>query len=508
MHDETTYDPGQRGRRAVADPSRGVTVTILHHPDPARVGDMATDALDARVGLRLSRGEPAFVGPDGRECSLATPGVSRSALEVVSTPEGVKLWPGRPTLSYTVDGAQGRGGELVSQEQLARGLAIGLNDRVLLWIEGGMRAIEPRERFGLVGVSPAMAQLRERIEALADGKAPVLVRGPTGAGKERVATALHGSGARSKAPFISVNAAAIPETTAVSQLFGHARGAFTGAVGASRGYFGDAHGGTLFLDEIGDVPLDLQPMLLRALDTGEIQPVGGAASQVDVRVIAATDVDLERLSAEGRFRDSLYHRLAQRRIAVAPLCTRPADIALLWNHFVRLALQATGSEACLVPPDGPDDPWMGIEVTEALLAYSWPGNVRELQAKAQAFAEQHARSARATVPEGLTTPQDAPSATTPAPAPSARADLASLTSEAVLQALDAHGWGIMPTAEHLGISRNSLRKVMAREGIRRASELSQDEIAAALSKASGDVDAAASALRVGAHALRMRLSEG
>jgi DNA-binding NtrC family response regulator len=218
----------------------------------------------------------------------------------------------------------------------------------------------------LVGSSAAMRDVQKSIGMLADSDATVLLLGETGTGKEVVARAIHRHGRRAKAPFVPVNCAAIPAELLESLLFGHVRGAFTGAVADRAGSFRDAQGGTLFLDEIGDMDLVMQAKLLRALQERVVTPVGGRPVQINVRVIAATHRDLLQAVRDGKFREDLYYRLGVVPVALPPLRERLADIIPLAEHF--LALSAEGSPAKRLSADA----------ASRLLAYPWPGNVREL----------------------------------------------------------------------------------------------------------------------------------
>jgi two-component system response regulator HydG len=231
-----------------------------------------------------------------------------------------------------------------------------------------------RERFSsarLLGESAGMRRLRALIERVAAVPSPVLILGETGCGKELVARAIHADGPRAARPFVAVNCAALPESLLESELFGHARGAFTGATQARRGLFVEADGGTMFLDEIGDMPLPLQAKLLRVLQSGEIRPVGAEALRtVDVRCIAATHHDLDRLVETGSFREDLYFRLNVLRVRVPSLRERPDDIPLLVEHFLA---RSRGR----VP--GADVAGIRADALQALVAHPWPGNVRELE---------------------------------------------------------------------------------------------------------------------------------
>ncbi len=211
-------------------------------------------------------------------------------------------------MSLVVDGVSVAGRLTVASAALQAGAVIELNDRVVLLLHLLGRPSEPADDLGMVGGSESMSHVREDVLHYADLDIPVLIRGESGTGKELVARSIHRRSPRASRPCLSVNMAAIQATTAASELFGHVRGAFTGATRDHRGYFERAHGGTLFLDEIVDAPPDVQAMLLRVLETGEIQPVGAPAFRsVDVRLVTATDADLESATKEGRFRMPLLH---------------------------------------------------------------------------------------------------------------------------------------------------------------------------------------------------------
>jgi transcriptional regulator with GAF, ATPase, and Fis domain len=226
------------------------------------------------------------------------------------------------------------------------------------------------QRHGIVGRSPAIATVIELIERVANTKSTVLITGETGTGKELVARAVHDRSAQRAMPFVKVNCAAIPDTLLESELFGHARGAFTGATGARRGKFALADRSSIFLDEIGTMNVALQAKLLRVLQEREIEPLGAErAERVDVRVIAATNRDLIQMVHEGLFQDDLYYRLDVIRIELPPLRSRREDIPLLTEHFVEKHAHRIGKAIA-----GLDERAMS-----RLLEYTWPGNIRELE---------------------------------------------------------------------------------------------------------------------------------
>jgi two-component system response regulator AtoC len=226
------------------------------------------------------------------------------------------------------------------------------------------------DHYGIIGRSRAILDVIARAELVAESKSTVLVTGETGTGKELVARAIHARSAQHNMPMIKVNCAAIPETLLESELFGHVRGAFTGATFTKKGRFALAEGGTIFLDEIGTISLTVQAKLLRVLQDREFEPLGAERTQrVDVRVITATNRDLRQLVSEGKFLEDLFYRLNVIPIEMPPLRDRREDIPLLVEHFVKRFAERTGKKI-----DGVDEKAM-VELTR----YEWPGNVRELE---------------------------------------------------------------------------------------------------------------------------------
>ncbi len=223
---------------------------------------------------------------------------------------------------------------------------------------------------GMIGDTSEMQQIYDKLRLIAPTKANVLILGESGTGKEVLAKALHQASPRARKPFVAVNCAALPESLLESELFGHERGAFTGAVSKRQGRFELADGGTIFLDEIGEVPLSMQVKLLRVLEAREIQRVGGSETvKVDVRILAATNRDLTDDVAEGRFREDLFYRLNVVSLTLPPLRHRRADIPMLSRHFLAEFARENGREA----------PTISKEAMEVMTAYHWPGNVRELR---------------------------------------------------------------------------------------------------------------------------------
>ncbi len=328
------------------------------------------------------------------------------------------------------------------------------------------RVVEDARGFGdLLGSSAAMQAVYDLVERAAPTTASVLITGESGTGKELVARAVHRRSRRSAGPFVAVNCAAIPEALIESDLFGHVRGAFTDARGARTGLFLQAHGGALFLDEIGDLPLSLQPKLLRALQERSVRPVGSDAEvPCDVRVITATNRDLEAAVREGRFREDLFFRLAVIHVPVPPLRDRGNDVLALAQHFLtRSAKEANSSVRGLSPA-----------AAERLLAYEWPGNVRELQnaiERAVALARTDVLNAD-DLPERVTGPRtNGAAAPGEAAQPTTFAPLDEVERRHILRVLEAMRGNKTVAAQVLGIDRKTLhRKLTGYAGVpRRAS---------------------------------------
>ncbi len=340
---------------------------------------------------------------------------------------------------------------LVVENALERQALVSENTELRERLAGG------REQL-LVGASGAIQRVQQLIARVAEADSTVLIVGETGTGKELVARAIHGHGPRSAAPMIAVNCAAIPSELLESELFGHERGAFTGAVRRRRGSFELAHGGSLFLDEVGALTPALQAKLLRALQEGEITPIGRERSlQVDVRIIAATNRDLAEGTRQGTFRGDLFYRLNVVPIQVPPLRERKEDIPLLADHFIaryqsKLQSRVRGISQAAV---------------DVLMAYHWPGNVRELE---------HSIERAIILAEGdqldwesfahlVPFPERAPRRRSPLPHGEDLAALPSLDKierDYILQVLQATRWNRKRASEILGISTVTLwRKVQS-----------------------------------------------
>jgi DNA-binding NtrC family response regulator len=447
----------------------------------------------------------------------------------------VLLDPGESRTKIVIDGRRVTKAQRFSTAALERGVMLELGDRIALLLHVYLPCDESETGdLGLVGHSAEIARVREDIRRVAGLDVPVLIRGETGTGKELVASAIHEAGARRSRPLVSVNLASLPAALAAAELFGATRGAFTGAARAQEGYFRRAHGGTLFLDEIGEAPVDVQVMLLRAIETGEIYALGAQrAEQVDVRLISATDANLDTMVEHGGFRAPLLHRLAGYEIHLPPLRARRDDIGRLLIHFLGLELAEIGETDRLDRSE--PGPWLSMALMTRLVRYDWPGNVRQLRNAVRQLVIGNRGRAEAELPESLarlldgatqpdlalhphdTGPEvaaesavldDEPDERSSGPMSSPRRKPSEIPEAEVAEALRVHRWDIKATARELGISRTSLYGLIESSGlVHTAGELGVEEIRACHRETGGDLDAMVERLRVSKKALRRRIKE-
>ncbi len=328
---------------------------------------------------------------------------------------------------------------------------------------------ERGESLTLIGQAPAMRSLQRTLASLRHNESTVLIQGESGTGKELVARALHAASPRRAGPFVPVDCGALPESIIESELFGHQRGAFTGAVGAP-GLFRVASGGTLFLDEIGEIPLAVQARLLRALQSREVRPLGATQPvSVDLRVVCATHRDLAAMVAAGRFRQDLYYRLNVVRLPLPPLRERREDIPRLAQHFLEQRRHRNSSVRGFTP-----------EALQALAAHDWPGNVRELENTVES-ALALARGQQLDVAD-LVLPSTTPSAASDGPARALPLSLAAYERAALERALHECGGDASAAARRLGIGRSTFYRKLATHGIPVARRAASTESAQADSR--------------------------
>ncbi|MFO0647537.1 MAG: sigma-54 dependent transcriptional regulator [Polyangiales bacterium] len=331
-------------------------------------------APDARVALELLRKQRAHIVVT----DLMMPGLSGldllKAIKAVSPETEVILMTAYGTVETAVEAMRAGAYDFVEKPlkrmQILKTVSKAMEKASLVAENRTLREeISQLRKREIIGNSPALRQVLEVAAQAAPSVATVLILGESGTGKELLARYVHTKSQRASGPFVGVNCAAIPESILEAELFGHERGAFTGAVARREGRFAQARGGTLFLDEIGELSASVQVKLLRVLQEGEYEPVGGRTQRADVRVVAATNRDLAAEVAAGRFREDLYYRLNVIAITSPPLRSRPGDVALLVEHFVKVFGQRNNKGPFTVTP----------AAMEKLAHYAWPGNVRELE---------------------------------------------------------------------------------------------------------------------------------
>ena len=508
-------------------------LTLLAHPDPQRVGErLALPALAAGRDVALARLQPAFRPPRGQPARpLDDLSISRTPIRLVpSAGGGVDVDVSATRTSVATGGLRIEGRRIFSAADVERGVVLQVGRRVVLLLHRTLLHTPPEDGddFGLVGESVGIVRVRQEIRRLASLDLPVLLRGQTGTGKELVARALHEASERRRHRFVAVNMAAVPPSLAASELFGATRGAYTGAAREKVGLFQHAEHGTLFLDEIGETPSEVQPMLLRALDSHEILPVGAVEPRkVNVRVVAASDARLGHAVAARGFRAPLLHRLSGYLIRLPSLAQRREDVGRLLYFFLDQELAKVG-EAPLVADA--ENPWPPAEAVARLGTYPWPGNVRQLRNVARWLAvtgrglssgelltrldetlegsDLHATpSLQAAAPD----PSDTSSGIVPVSGTLVRRRLrkpSEISEEELLSALREHRFKINAAAEALGVSRANLyRMIDDSPAVRKASELGREEIEAAVARSGGDLDAAAGELEVSSRGLKRRMTD-
>lgn len=537
VFDHTTRSDAQTGVEQATDAV--LLLTLVWHPELSRVGEQRVLAGPGGCE-RISRFEPAFARLSSEQGArpLLYGGVSRSALQLHPLADGgVILSREDERVRVEVNGLPLTQPVCLSSAQLDAGAVLQLGSRVVLCLHRAQllpRTAEP----GLLGVSSAMERLRRQLRLVAPTALPVLVLGESGTGKELVAQAVHRHSPRGGAPFVAVNMATLNEGLAAAELFGAARGAYTGAQTARSGLWAEAEGGTLFLDEVGDTPALVQPMLLRVIETHEFRPVGAQrVTRCDVRLVAATD----RVLDDERFNQPLLRRLQTFVLHTPTLRERREDLGVLALHYLEQQCQT--------------QEWLAelpAALVRALCLHHWPGNVRQLAQAMRRLAlcgpirqwptveELLGEPLRLPPPPDITTPDASHRPPTgsepPAPwhaAPREPAALhepevtseaahavpvalvtpprvwrstAGVSAETLFAALDAHGWQLKDAAQALGVSRASLYNLLARQpGLRPADHWQADELAALLAQPGVTLVALARQLRCPREALRRRL---
>jgi formate hydrogenlyase transcriptional activator len=453
-------------------------------------GDVASDSAKCPSGMAIATRQPAFFTEEALRDLCSESPVARRLIA-----EGVKTFCSVPLLCrdrilgalnlgrYREDAFNAEDVELLIE--VAKQIAIAvenaqayreiseLRDRLAkenLYLEEEVRS----ENFGeIVGDSPVLRRVLKEVETVAPTGSTVLIHGETGTGKELIARALHDLSPRRERTFVKLNCAAIPTGLLESELFGHEKGAFTGAIMQKVGRFELAHQGTLFLDEVGDIPLELQPKLLRALQEQEFERLGSTRTlRVDVRLVAATNRDLAQMVADGRFRNDLYYRLNVFPVVLPALRERREDIPMLARHFTQRFARRMGRKIETIP----------TSLMQALVQYSWPGNIREMQNVIERavilstglalhinLAELNAKMQKSEVVDQKSNGEDVP-ISSDGRSPNAGGTLADAERAHILSVLRETRWvvgGPKGAAARLGIKRTTLQWKMKQLGISR-----------------------------------------
>lgn len=470
-------------------------LTVLYHPQIDRIGEVAP-LQELRVGgeVLLGRQQPEFSAPGASQPgrALLDPYISRQPISLRLQGQALELQPQNHGSSISVNRNALHGTGRLSQSELEDGVVIMLARRVVLYLHHAQAETVADDDCEMVGQSDSMLRVKHLIQRVAATDTAVLLLGESGSGKELVARAIHQRSSRAQKEMVSVNMAAIPEELAAAELFGVRRGAFTGADTDKPGFFAQADGSTLFLDEVGACARSMQPLLLRALEQGEIQPAGGVVEAVAVRTIAATDTRLD----ESDFSVALRHRLGGFEIYVPPLRQRLEDVGRLLVHIL----------GDFMPMDAAADP---IEVGQwALLVqdfacYSWPGNVRELINFARQIEIASTNSEGLVVPDNII--RNLLQTTEQAPASNQRRRASEICSEEIGEAMLKARWEISRAARKLQISRQALyQRLKSIPQIRIAADVPSAEVEAVYHACHGELDSAATMLQVSRSGLRRR----
>lgn len=478
-------------QRGASGPVEVPSLGIAWHPDRTRIGETTPLLFGSGEQVALSRLEPLFhKGRNESGWPLGDPHISRTPTLIKQLgPTEFEFSPPNSAMHVSLNGRALRETTVVSLAELGREIVISIADSVILVLH--MAPLERpamEKRHDIVGISAPIQALLDLVGNASASDVPVLIRGETGVGKELVAQALHRLSPRRDQRLVAVNMATLPEELAAAELFGVAKGAFTGAATDRPGLFEQARGSTLFMDEIGNTPATVQPMLLRTLETQEIRRVGDSRTRLsDARIIAATDRNLE----DDDFSEPLLRRLEGTVITVPPLRDRRVDIGLLVRHFLETA---TGSEVI------DDDASLPADWMVRLVLHAWPGNVRELKNLVQQIT-------LGQIPRLFTEATPAHTPETTASKQTYRPQ-SSVSEQEMLTALDATGWRIKEAANQLQVSRTALYDLMHRSShVREIDDIPDQEILAEIGAAPPDFDALACRFRVGREALKRKVGK-
>lgn len=484
-------------------------LTVVWHPDVNRIGDR--NPLMAPE-VPVSRQTPTFYTPAGKATGpLQDPYTSRRAVSFASDESGVEI-----TGRCLVDGVEVDGQVSVNRERLVTGVTVELNRRIVLLLHHVPLIPAAGPDLGLIGDSPRIGRMRSTVGDAASSTAPVLIRGESGTGKTHVARALHQASSRRHAPLREINVGALDPKTAVQ--------AFFGVAGGPPGYLAEAHGGTLLLDHISELPFQLQSTLMQAIETGEVEPVGGGQRRrVDVRFVSTADDRLERALDDGRVSRALAYRLAGVEIKVPPLRERRDDIARIFVAALRRELDALGSGALIAQPAG-QTMWLNGHTIAPLCRYDWPGNVRELLhvARQVAFTGHRRPKVRTTTVPALqkisqALADAAAAAASAAPAAPAHPpphidstpspiDTIGVDEQTVIDTMKRMRWSVPAAAKALKVPPDTLQRYLDGAGlIRKPDTISDDEIREAWARFGGNKRMISDHLRLAPRAFIARI---
>jgi two-component system nitrogen regulation response regulator GlnG len=516
---DRTLDPLTDSIPLASDgPVRRPVLEVLFHSDISRIGDQTElDLLELDEPLVVGRDRPLFRDGNGNTAPLADPCISREQLQIACVARNsFAISPAttarRKVTLRTIDGEDVAPGKAVRP-----GTLIAIGDRVLLLL-ALRKERDNLDRMGLVGESEIMWAVRNKIRGAAVSDSTVLIHGESGSGKELVARSVHQASTRDRQPYLVVNCAAIPENLLESELFGHVRGAFTGADTSKVGFFKAAGKGTLFLDEIGELPLVMQGKLLRVLEERTVCPVGGVKEEpIQARVIAATNRDLRQEIGAGRFREDLYYRLTALTIEVPPLRQRREDIPALFSMFLEESaskhppLRRFWQRASQLPPPIPSS------FLEQLLQCDWPGNVRQLRNVVETTAIANLDRSSFCVPvevaddleRGATTTVAHDAASIPKPR-GQRSEPATLRADTIDEAkllalLEENDYVQSRVAKAAGVSHTTVDRWMRELGLRRPRDLTREEVSDVAEQTNHDLEQMARLLKVSRRGLKLRM---
>lgn len=534
---------GTRTQRSSGESSPSIALTIAYHPQLERIGDRLVLPQSADKPLALSRVKPDFLAPGAEDGEpLHDAFISRSPIHFTAHADGgVELDVGEGKTTVIVAGHEVTDRLQMSAEDVARGVVLTVGKRVVLLLhsvptlDAVLGALDPNVAPELIGTSVGLRKVLLDIKNVATTKKSVLIRGETGSGKELVARAIHRASGRRDKPYVAANMAAISPELSIAALFGAKKGSFSGSIERITGFFEHADTGTLFLDEIGASPVKTQEPLLRALQEGEIQTIGMPRPQhVDVRVISATDADLEHKVESGAFSPALLNRLAGFRVDIPPLRERRDDIGILLVRFLQDELAAINESARLQVASDDAKPWLPASIVAQLIDYDWPGNVRELKNVVGQIVVSNQGRERVELPMALErqlAKRIAPVPVVPAPSPApvlaplprpapagpdggkkprkpSTTKPAEITENHLREALRECRWELQATADALGISRPALYTLKARfPWFRFAADLKVEEIQQCHSDCSGQLRQMSERLEVSEQALKRRIRE-